>query len=129
MRSYARWLCLIALVELAAGCGSQRPGTASPVASIAGTVLAGPISPVSRAGHPNTRPVQGASVEALRGSQVVAAARSDSAGHYDLKVQPGTYAIRVTSAGYLLARQQPRIITVSAGQRETVTFQRDTGIR
>ncbi len=60
---------------------------------------------------------------------MVATARSNGAGHYELTLQPGTYAIRVTSDGYPLARQQPRIVTVSAGQRETVNFQLDTGIR
>ena len=129
MRAYARWLCLVALMGLAAGCGSQRPGTSSLVASIAGTVSAGPISPVSRVGHPNTRPVQGASVEALRGSQVVATDRTDRAGHYELTLQPGTYAIEAAAGGFPFAKRQPRVVTIAAGQRETVDFQLDTGIR
>ena len=129
MRASARWLCLVALVGLAAGCGSQRPGTSSPVASIAGTVSAGPISPVSRVGQPNTRPVKGASVEALRGSQVVATGHTDGAGHYELTLQPGTYTIQAAADGFPFAKPQPRVVTVSAGQRETVDFQLDTGIR
>lgn len=129
MRAYARWLCLVALMGLAVGCGSQRPGTSSPVASIAGTVSAGPISPVSRVGHRNTRPVQGASVEALRGSQVVATDRTDGAGHYELTLQPGTYTVQAAADGFPFAKRQPRVVTVSAGQRETVNFQFDTGIR
>lgn len=129
MHAYARWLCLVALMGLAAGCGSQRPGTSAPVASIGGTVSAGPISPVSRIGHPNTRPIQGASVEALRGSHVVATDRTDGAGHYELTLQPGTYTIQAAADGFRFAKRQPGDVTVSAGQRETVDFQLDTGIR
>jgi hypothetical protein len=122
-------LCFITLVGLATGCGSQRPATGSPGVAITGTVSAGPISPVARVGHPNTRPVPGASVEAQRGSKVVATARTDGAGHYELKLQPGTYEIRAISDGYPFARPQPKVVTVFAGQPETVDFVLDTGIR
>jgi hypothetical protein len=129
MALYTRCLCLITLIGLVQACGVQRPETGSPEALIGGTISAGPISPVSRVGHPNTRPVQGASVEALHGTEVVAVAHTDHAGHYELKLRPGTYAIQATSDRYRFARPQPKIVTVSAGERETINFVLDTGIR
>jgi hypothetical protein len=60
---------------------------------------------------------------------VVATARTDDAGHYELKLQPGTYEMRAISDGYPFAQPQPKVVTVFAGQPETVDFVLDTGIR
>ena len=107
------------------------PGTtgAPPVASVvAGHVSAGPVTPVSRPGQPNTRPVDGARVEALRGTEVVAFTSTDHAGYYQLQLAPGTYVIAVT---YPRLRPSPQEMTavVSAGRRQTLNFVLDTGIR
>jgi hypothetical protein len=114
--------------------GSSREGSPStpgapPVASgVAGHVSAGPVTPVSRPGQPNTRPVDAARVEALRGTDVVAFTSTDHAGYYQLQLAPGTYVIAVT---YPRLRPSPleKTATVSAGQRQTLNFVLDTGIR
>lgn len=129
MMRCARFLFLIVLVQLTMACGSQQPATGSHESLVVGTVTVGPISPVQRAGKPNTRPLPGAAVEALRGGDVVAAARSDDRGRYELSVRPGTYLIRVQPPGRLLARNPARTVTVSAGETLTVNFFLDTGIR
>ncbi len=93
-----------------------------------GTVEAGPIRPVTMVGQPNTRPVAGAVVEALRDSNVVAATTADDAGRYELRVPPGTCLIRATAKG-LHSKEPGKTVTVSAGETLTVRFVLDTGIR
>ncbi len=125
----ARFLFLIVLVELMVACGSQQPVTGSPGSHVVGTVTAGPISPVQHVDRPNTRPVPGATIEALRGSDVVAVARADDGGRYELIVRPGTYVIRVKPPGRFLSKNPVNTVTVSAGETVTVDFRLDTGIR
>ena len=109
--------------------GDQQP-TGEPQASlVTGTVAAGPIAPLAQAGKPSTRPVPGATVEALRGNDVVAATRSDGSGRYQLGLRPGTYLLHAQGGDRPYARQPGRTVTVSAGQALTVDFLLDTGIR
>jgi hypothetical protein len=77
---------------------------------------------------PATRAVRGASVEALRGNQVMATAYTNGAGRYELRLQPGTYLIRTQSDKYL-SRQASKTVTLSRGQKLTVNLLFDTGIR
>ena len=39
-------------------------------------------------------------MEACRGTDVVAEARTDAVGHYELSLQPGTYVIAAKARGY-----------------------------
>ena len=110
------------------GCG-QHPATGSQASVVAGTVTAGPVTPVQQVGRPNSRPLPGATIEALRGGDVIAAARSDDRGRYRLTVRPGTYLIRVMPAGRFLSKSPDKTVTVSAGETLTVNFLLDTGIR
>jgi len=83
---------------------------------------------VSRPGQPGTRPVSGARVEALRGSDVVAVTHTDQAGYYSLQLAPGSYVIAVSYPGLRpLPREQPAV--VEAGRTQTLDFLLDTGIR
>ena len=101
-----------------------------PASVVTGTVQAGPIRPIVSAGdsRPNTRPVAGATVEALHEATVVAAATTDHIGRYELTIRPGTYLIRATAKG-LYSKGPGRTVTVSSGETLTVTFVLDTGIR
>ena len=124
----ARLIVLIILTGLSVGCGSSRPGTGPPASLVTGRVAAGPVAPLARPGVPATRAVRGASVEALRGNQVMATAYTNEAGRYELRLQPGTYLIRTQSDKYL-SRQASKTVTLSRGQRLTVNLLFDTGIR
>lgn len=97
---------------------------------VVGIVEAGPLRPVIIVGdsRPITRPVAGAVVEALHEGNVVAASTTDDVGSYLLRVQPGTYLVRVTAAG-LHSKEPGQTVTVSAGESLTVSFVLDTGIR
>ena len=111
--------------------GRTSATTPAPRAGVAvtGRVAAGPVTPVAQAGNPGSRPMPGVRVEALRGTRVVAVARTDRRGYYRLRLRPGLYVIMVRVRG--LPAQQPtsRTIIVSAGTRQTVNFTVDTGIR
>lgn len=120
---------LAVLVPLMMGCGSQRPPTGPQPSLVVGTVTAGPITPVARPGRPDTRPLAGATVEALRGSDVVAVTHSDDHGRYQLSLRPGSYLIRARGPGRFLSRDPGKTVTISAGQTLTVDFGLDTGIR
>ena len=107
----------------------SHPGTGSRASLVVGTVTAGPVTPVQRAGKPNTRPLPGAAVEALRGGDVVAFTRCDDRGRYGLTVRPGTYLIRVRPPGRFLTKYPVKTVTIAAGETLTVDFLLDTGIR
>ena len=124
----ARLTVLIILTGLIVACGSYRPRAGPPASLVTGTVAAGPVAPLARPGVPATRAVRGATVEALRGSQVMATAYTNQAGRYELKLQPGTYLIRTQSDKYL-SREANKTVTLSRGQKLTVNLVFDTGIR
>ena len=124
----SRLTALMILTGLSVACGSYRPGTGPPASLVTGTVAAGPVAPLAQPGVPATRAVPGATVEALRGNQVMATAHTDEAGRYRLRLQPGTYLIR-TQSGKYLSREASKTVTLSRGQKLTVNLVFDTGIR
>lgn len=124
-----QWLALIAVAGVLVACGNSKPEPAAAAGQITGQVSAGPLTPVSRPGQPASRPVDGALVEAMRGTDKVAVTRTDHAGRYQMALQPGTYVIAVSHAGYLRSVPALRTVTVIAGHRQTVDFTLDTGIR
>ena len=71
-------------------------------------------------GEPAGPPIPRATVEALHETKVVAIATTDDAGRYELRVQPGTYLIRVAAGG------RGQTVTVPAGETLTVNFALDT---
>jgi hypothetical protein len=113
---------------LIAACGSQHPAAAPPTSVVKGTVTAGPVAPLARPGVPSTALVRDATVEALSGSQVIATTRTDQAGRYEFRLQPGTYLIRAHSDKYL-SKEKSETVTLSQDQNMTVNLVFDTGIR
>ena len=83
---------------------------------------------MARPGVPTTRPVSGATVEALHGAEVVSVTRTDGAGRYELTLPPGTHVILVTAERYF-GKRSSQTVTLSAGERLKVDFVIDTGIR
>ena len=122
-----RFTFLIIVTVFLVACGSQRPGAGPPTSLVTGMVAAGPVSPGARPGVPATRAVRGATVEALRGGQVVATTYTDEAGRYELRLHPGTYLIHARSDKYL-STEKSKKVTLSRGQKLTVNLVFDTGI-
>jgi Carboxypeptidase regulatory-like domain len=121
------WSVVLAGLMVAA-CGTQRPAATPPASQVSGTVVAGPISPVARPGAPTTRPVRGATVEAQRGTEVVAVTHTDGAGRYELRLPPGTYVILAKADRYF-AKMSSQTVTLSAGEMRKIDLLIDTGIR
>jgi hypothetical protein len=124
----ARLIILITITGLAVACGTQRPTAGSPASLVTGKVAAGPISPLARPGMPTTRGVPGATVEALRGNQVMVTTHTDKAGRYELRLRPGTYLIRAQS-DKILSGERSKTVTLRRGQKLAVNLVLDTGIR
>jgi len=118
---------LIIIAGLVTACGTQPAGPGPPASLVTGIVTAGPVSPGPQSSAPDTEAVEGATVEALRHNQVIATVRTDRAGRYQLRLQPGTYLIRALSDKYL-SKQKSKTVTLSTGQKLTVNFTFDTGI-
>jgi hypothetical protein len=123
-----KFAVLILIAVLLAACGSRQPAAAPATSVVRGTVSAGPVSPLARPGVPSAVVVRGTPVEALSGSTVIAATRTDQAGRYEFRLQPGTYLIRARSDKYL-SKEKSETVTLSQGQRLTVNLVFDTGIR
>jgi Carboxypeptidase regulatory-like domain len=120
---------IIALgVATLAGCGGQEPAAHPGIGLVTGTVRAGPVTPLARPGVPATRPLPGATIEALRAGEVAATALTDAAGRYQLRLPPGSYQINAKADTYL-SKQPGKNVTVSVDKTLTVSFVLDTGIR
>lgn len=125
-------MVFVALAGFVVACGSpDRAGTPAAKASsiIEGTVSAGPVSPVSRPGQANSRPVPGVRVEAMRDGRVESVTYTDHDGRFSFTVQPGTYVIMISPVGFRFARPQPKTVTALAGREQTADWLLDTGIR
>ncbi len=83
---------------------------------------------MARPGAPTTRPVRGATVEAQRGTEVVAVTHTDGAGRYELRLPPGTYVILAKADRYF-AKMSSQTVTLSAGEMRKIDLLIDTGIR
>jgi len=59
-------------------------------------------------GMPFTRPLPGATVEAVHEAEVVAATTTGDGGRYELRVPPGSYLIRVTPGDCSLSSTKER---------------------
>ena len=106
----------------------SAPAWAADTGRVEGLLVVSPAAPVSRAGEPNERPMQGR-VEAIdRQGDVVAGADSDEAGAFRLDLLPGDYMLHVVSKGSF-GHGKDEQITVVAGQITKATLSYDIGIR
>lgn len=109
---------------------------ATPIAGsgIKGIVLAGPVTPVSRPGEPNEKPVAKAIIRyfnTLAASAVVTTVIADEQGHFQFAVPPGQYSVTAIIPG---DENSPfghgtQTVTVTPDHFTEITFHLDTGIR
>lgn len=102
------------------GCGGQLPAAAPDAALVTGTVSVS-VAPHVGPGMPAPRPVPGATVEALRGKDVAATVRTNTVGHYEISLKPGTYEITARAPGYL-STMPGKTVTLSANETRSISF-------
>jgi len=128
-----RFRYLALLLPLAFGCTSADDSlhldTTSTSTGLEGTVRRGPIQPVCRQDQPCDAPFS-ARFEVRSGARHVAWFRSDSAGHFVVRLAPGEYTVAPDSTAPLMGavRQTKTVVVGSAGLTH-VEFDFDTGIR
>lgn len=98
--------------------------------TVTGTVLSAPRCPgPERLGSPcPPGPVDGAVVEALRGSVEIASTRSDQDGKFQMTLPVGRYLIRATNVGGLRT-VATKTAVVGAGGTVRLMLVVDSGIR
>ena len=126
---------LTAIFVLALGC---RSGTTPPtvdagkasseMTGLEGTAHVGPVRPVCRVDKPCTAPFS-ANFEVWQGDRVVARFRSDSAGHFLVRLAPGTYTVAPDASAGILIRSQVHKLTVKSGGLTHVELSFDKGIQ
>jgi hypothetical protein len=99
---------------------------------IEGVALVGPVTPVSRIGVPNSRPLAGAilSIQSMNGTQVARVVTAQD-GSFLVALPPGRYRIvpLPPQPGAILPRGTPMVVDVSSHEYTVVTINYDSGIR
>jgi len=96
---------------------------------LVGTVTRGPIRPVCQVDVPCDEPFS-ASFRVQQGSRLVASFRSDSQGHFELRLSPGMYLVVPGSDAPIISpTAQTKQVNVASNGLTTVVLQFDTGIR
>lgn len=103
--------------------------TAPSDTALVGTVVRGPIQPVCRVDVPCDAPFS-ASFTVQQRDRTVATFRSDAAGHFEVRLPPGTYLIIPgPDAPIISPRTQTKEVLVGSNGPTTVVLHFDTGIR
>lgn len=100
---------------------------------IRGQVMAGPISPVERLGHPNTRPLPSAviTVQSEGSSKEIARQKADDQGRFTVALPKGSYLLvpLPPRPGSSRPHGSPQSVKVESNKFTEVTVHYDTGIR
>jgi hypothetical protein len=102
---------------------------ATALAGLHGVVTRGPITPVCQVGKPCSGPAVGVVLVFSRDGREAARARTGPGGRYVVRLAPGLYAVRLTTAPRIGSGITPRQVRVRSGVDERVDFDIDTGIR
>ena len=111
---------------------ATQKGRAPVETGLVGSIVLGPGTGLARVGGKGSKPVADAKVIVSQGADgpEVASSLTDSAGHYELTLPPGTYRVTLeTTVSYRLTKDLPATITVSQGKTTTLNVLLDTGIR
>lgn len=99
---------------------------------LVGSVVLATGSALGGIGGSGSKPVAGAKVivSQREGGQEITSTLSDSAGHFEVSLPPGTYRVTLESGvSPLFTKDLPATITVTKGKTATLNVLLDTGIR
>ena len=132
MRVNCLWMCPFILLAGCQGGGSPpavEPGGAGSVSTgIEGRAYREPARPVCRVDTPCNAPFSGG-FEVWQGERVVARFRSDSTGHFLVRLVAGTYRVVPDGSAPILIRSQSQEVTVKPSGLTYVEFNFDSGVR
>jgi hypothetical protein len=94
-----------------------------------GTVMRGPTRPVCRVDQPCSAPAAHVRLVFARHGRVAARVRTDAAGGYSVRLQPGTYVVSLAAQPPIGRGLEPARVNVVDGSARRVDFFIDTGIR
>ena len=121
----------LCLVTAACGAYTFPGGGSSPspnTGEVSGRVLAVPCAPVEQAGQPCAgRPVAGAEIDYIQGSEVAGRTVTDSNGYYSIRLEAGTYTVKFSNMMRVISG--PTSIAVAAGSDLVANYTIDSGIR
>ncbi len=123
---------LLAAALLVAGCSSTVPKGSSGVPRVMGDVRVSPVTPISRQGEENSRPLAGARIAFTRESgEAVGSAISDSSGRFGIELAAGRY---IATPSPFEGTPYPRppaaeTLVVTDGATAHLSFMYDSGIR
>lgn len=121
-----RRLLLALALFLTTRCGAPSSPTDT---GLTGTVLRGPITPVCRVDVACEEPFS-ANFTVRQGGRTVTTFHSDSTGHFESRIAPGTYiVVPAADAPIMSPGSQAKQVEVAASGLTTVVLQFDTGIR
>lgn len=122
-----RVVLMLLIAALAVAAGAQA---ATSRGTLTGTVTRGPITPVCAIEVPCSEPAANVTLLFLRNGAVSGRAVTNATGHYRLRLQAGTYAVRRPGESTTVGRKlDPNQAVVRAGRISHVDFFIDTGIR
>jgi hypothetical protein len=114
---------LLAAVALLAACGGSSAGSSD--SGVRGRALLGPACPVEPCSV--SEPPYNGSFVVRKDGAVVAKAKTDGKGRFELRLDPGQYVLESESAGLPLLK--PVEVTVHAHEFTEITLGFDSGIR
>jgi hypothetical protein len=122
----------IGFVCLALACACGAASASASTGGIVGTVLIGPMCPVSQTGTAGTacadQPYPATIVVQDQTGKRVAQVQADASGQFKLNLAPGVYTL-VPQSRNAITHAGSQNVTVSAGQYTRVTINYDSGIR
>lgn len=126
-----RWVAsglMVAVAIAPLSCGNDA-STVPLTTGLTGTVTRGPITPVCMVNVPCDAPFA-AHFTVRQGSHTVAAFQSDSTGHFEVRLAPGSYTVVPGADAPIISSSiQARAVNVGPSGLTVVNLDFDTGIR
>jgi Carboxypeptidase regulatory-like domain len=115
-----------------AAASSAQKGRVPVETGLVGSIVLGPGTGLAGVGGRGSKPVADAKVivSQREDGPEIASTLTDTAGHYEVTLPPGTYRVTLeTTVSYRLTKDLPATVTVSQGKATTLHVLLDTGIR